>query len=172
MTLIYTALQSELQSIIEVYNLTKISSNFKIYKNDNLIAVIGGIGEENTKKTLQYIFKNYKISKAINIGIAGCSDENIKIGDIFCTNKQLDNMKSLRLKTVKNPQLKNQTKQNQTTLYDMEGFFFEEICLKYLKEKDIFIFKIVSDYLSDKKLQKEFVKQLIYKNIKSIQRWI
>ena len=71
MILIYCALLCEAQSFIEYFRLKKINSTPKIYANDNIINCIGGVGKENTQNSLNYIFKNYKISKAFNIGIAG-----------------------------------------------------------------------------------------------------
>jgi purine-nucleoside phosphorylase len=169
MTLIHTALLSEAQSLVEDLKLTLISKNPRIYTNDKIVLIVSGIGKDNTLSSLSQLFKSYKITKAINIGIVGCSNISIDIGTVVCTNKQLNNMKHIHLKTVEIPKI---AKDKNDFLYDMEAKYFEEICLKSLEDKDIYIFKIVSDYLDDTIPKKEFVKQLIKKNIKRIKVWI
>ncbi len=159
MILIYTALLCEAQSFIEYYKLAKINSSPKIYQNDKYLVVIGGIGKENTIKSLSYIFDNYTISKAINIGVAGVSSEDIKIGELFCCNHEILNIKYLQLATVDNPQVKNNS--DELSLYDMEGFYFQQECSKFLLSSNIYIYKVVSDYLSDEVLKKDFIKSLI-----------
>ena len=160
MTLIHTALLCEAQTFIEKFKLKKINSIPKIYSNDDILVLISGVGKENTFKSLEYLFKNYTISKAINIGVAGVSSNSINIGELYCCNKQLKDIKWLPLETVETPQTTNISKQ--ITLYDMEAKYFLDICLKFLDEKDIYIFKVVSDYLSDEILPKDFIKKLIY----------
>ncbi len=159
MTLIHTALLCEAQTFIELFKLKKTNSIPKIYSNDKYIVLIGGVGNENTINSLEYIFKHYKISKAINIGVAGTSDKSIKIGELFCCNHKLKDIKWLPLKTVDKPQIENNSVEK--CLYDMEGSCFLYSSLKNLDEKDIFIYKIVSDYLSDKILAKDFIKGII-----------
>ncbi len=173
MILIHTALLSEAQSFIEKYKLSKINNNPKIYTNttQKIIVVISGIGKDNTINALEYIFSIYQIHQAINVGIAGSSDTMLKIGEIFCTNKQLDDIKFKSLVTVDTPCLKN-FDNVQNTLYDMEGKYFNQICLKYLKDKNIFIFKIISDYLDDTILPKDKVKQMIKKSMEKMEKYI
>jgi hypothetical protein len=170
MTLIHTALLSEAQSIIETFKLKLVDKNPRIYANDNIILVVSGIGITNTQKALKQIFNtNNKITKAINIGIAGCSEHSVKIGELFVTNRSLDDINYMKLTTVLKPKINLATS---NTLYDMEGNFFEDISLQYLNKKNIYIFKVVSDHLDDTILNKEFVKQLIKQNLKSIKKWI
>jgi purine-nucleoside phosphorylase len=169
MVVIYTALLCEAQSIIEKYKLSKVNNNPKIYKNDVLLVLIGGIGELNTQSSLGYLFENYKVKKAFNIGIAGCSDKEVHIGELFCTNKILENINSMELTTVKTPQILDEGKKS---LYDMEGQYFLEIAQKYLKDEDIFILKVVSDHLDDTILPKDKVKELIQNSLKSWEKWI
>ena len=159
MILIHTALLCEAQSFIEYYKLKKLNS--KIYLNDEIVILISGIGKENTISTLDYMFLHYDISIALNIGIAGCNDTSIEIGDLFCTNKKLPNVAFLPL--ITNDNVTTISSSDTTTLYDMEAQYFEEISLQHLKEDSIYIFKIVSDHLSDKKLAKDFIKSLIAK---------
>jgi nucleoside phosphorylase len=171
MTLIHTALLCEAQAVIEKYKLKLVQKNPRIYTNEKIVLLVGGIGKENSLKNLEEIFKNYKISKALNIGIAGCSDTNISIGSLFCTNHNLPNIDHLPLQTVDTPKVQ-QDEYHPSTLYDMEGSYFLDVAKSYLNEKDIFIFKVVSDYLDDTIPPKDFVKKLIQNSISSWEKWI
>lgn len=169
MILIHTALLCEAQTFIEKLKLKKINSNSKtnyspkIYSNDKYIVVISGIGKENTIKALGYIFNNYKISKAINIGIAGSSNKDIKIGTFFCINSF-----SSQIITVDKPITSNNSNIKENILYDMESKYFLDISLKYLDNKNIYIFKIVSDHLNGMNLSKDEIKNMILSNYKKV----
>ena len=162
MVLIHSALLCEAQSIIEKLKLKKTNSNPKIYQNGDFIVLIGGIGRDNTIRSLQFVFNNFKIERAFNIGVAGCSDRSIDIGTIFCTNHKGCGVDHIPLSTVDEPQVE---KGGDVRLYDMEGKYFQDTALGYLEAEDIYIFKIVSDHLDDTVQSKEFIKSLIYKNI-------
>jgi len=170
MTLIHTALQSEAQIFIEKYKLTKINSNPKIYTSENMIVLISGIGKENTYSSLVYTFENYTITKALNIGVAGCSNISVEIGELFCTNKELKDINTMSCETVYIPQLPSNAIHN--TLYDMEASYFLEVVQKHLDEKDIYIFKIVSDHLDSTIPKKDFVKKLINDKFTQISKYL
>ncbi|MGK0256305.1 MAG: nucleoside phosphorylase [Arcobacteraceae bacterium] len=159
MILIHTALLCEAQSFIEYYKLKKVNS--KIYTNGELVILISGIGKQNTISTLEDIFLNYNITKALNIGIAGCNNTKIQIGNLYCTNQILKEIPTLAL--ITNDEITTDSTSKDTTLYDMEAKYFHTISLEHLKADDIFIFKIVSDYLSCEILQKDYIKSLITK---------
>jgi hypothetical protein len=169
MILIHTALQCEAQCIIEKYKLKKTNSNPKIYSNEKLVVLIGGIGKENTLKNLNFIFNTYSISKAINLGIVGCSDINVPIGAIFSCFNHLTDIAYKPLKTVNQPQTTNN---EENMLYDMEASYFLEIVQKHLQNKDIQILKIVSDHLKTTILKKDQVKQLIHNNLQLLTQYI
>ena len=174
MILIHTALLCEAQIIIEKYKLTKISSSPKVYRNNNILVLVGGVGKQNTIKSLKFIFENYEVRKAFNIGIAGCGNKKFEIGELFCTNKKLDNIKYKELKTVDFgiEICDDISSLNLDFLYDMEGEYFLLISQKYLQNENIYIFKIISDYLDDAIPSKDFVKKLIHQNIANMENWI
>ena len=175
MILIHTALLCEAQSFIEHYKLKKINSNPKIYSNENLLIVISGIGKENTINSLTYIFNNYIISKAFNIGIAGCNDLKVPISTLFCTNKIIKNIEYTKLISVDSPKIAENTileQSKEKILYDMEGNYFFDYIASKLDLKDIYIFKIISDHLDEKILPKDYIKLLIKKNIITINKYI
>ena len=161
MILIHTALLCEAQSFIEYYKLKKINSSPKIYANDDILICISGIGKLNTLNALEYIYVNYEITKAFNIGIAGCNDTSIDIGMLFCTNQSFAEIKTLPLITSDTVVTDSNIKK--TTLYDMEAKYFHHVSQQYIKEEDILIIKIVSDHLSSEILQKDVIKNMISK---------
>ena len=161
MVLIHTALLCEAQSFIEHYKLQKINSSPKMYTNDTIVVCISGVGEENTTKSLNYIFQNFTIQKAFNIGIAGCNKTNIAIGTLYCTNQKLQEIPFINLITQE--MVTTTSTLDKPTLYDMEARHFYTIVSQHLQKEKIYIFKIVSDYLSAVQLKKDFVKALIAK---------
>ena len=171
-TLIYTALLPEAQALINFLKLKQdnlaqnLPSANKLYKDDNekYLLIVSGIGRENCEKSLDYIYKNYEIEKAINIGIAGCSDSSIKIGTLFCTNRLLPNINFASITTV--DEALESDEELETILVDMEAKYFKEISSKYCK--NIYIFKVVSDYLDINIPKKSFVIQLIQD---SLEKW-
>ncbi len=165
MRLIVCALLSEAICIVEKYSLELVQKNPRIYKNTDILLLICGVGKINIEQNLPNIFLQYNITKAINIGIAGISDKSIPIGELFCTNHQLQSIKYYNLTTVDTPCVGKGIKDS---LYDMEGSYFYAISKKHLLDKNIFIFKVVSDYLDNTIPKKDFIKQLISKHIDKI----
>lgn len=160
MILIHTALLCEAMPIIERFKIKKISKN--LYKNDDIMVAISGIGKSKTIDCLKEILSEYKIKKAINIGIAGCADKSIKIGELFCINAELKSIKKASLTTVKKPTCKIDT-----TLADMETEAFISTCKEY--EIEHLVFKVVSDYLNNEIPKKSYVSSLIKM---SLNQWI
>lgn len=167
MTLLHTALLCEAQPIIERFRLKKIDGFYinNSIKNDlnspNFVLKVGGVGAKNTKNALLSTFEKFSIKFALNLGVCGSSDKNIKIGSIFCTNKNLVDFLHKNIQSVKHP-----NEPINTTLCDMESDEFIKIC----KEKNIehLVLKVVSDYQDTDKLDKNFVYNLIKAKISDI----
>ncbi|WP_072679915.1 hypothetical protein [Arcobacter sp. LA11] len=175
-TLIYTALLPEAQPLINFLKLKQDQSvqnlpkGNKLYKdeNDKYLLIVSGIGKDNCKKSLEFIYENFEIEKAINIGIAGCSDGSVKIGTFFCTNRLLFGINFASLTTVDAPL---ETDENlETLLVDMEAKYFEEISKKYCN--NIYTFKVVSDYLEAKIPEKSFVIDLIHSSLDTWKKYL
>ena len=167
-TLIHCALLCEAQALINFYKLSLDNSlkdkpkQTKIYTNDNLVILISGIGKSNTQKSLTFTLQNFKINRSINLGIAGCVDESINIGSLFCTYGQIQGVKNATITCLDTPCVdKTQIK---TTLVDMESKYFYDICKLDIKE--IYIIKVVSDHLDATYPKKSFVIQLIQNTLK------
>jgi hypothetical protein len=162
MTLIHTALFAEAKPIIEKLRLQFVQKKpYRVYRNKNIILVISGIG----KKTyiLKDIIEEYNFKKAINIGIAGCRDKNITIGELFSTIDKLDNIPYGSITTVDKPI--DNPKEIKTLLIDMESKYF----LDLTKDIDkVYVFKIVSDYLDTTIPSKRFVWKIIENSLDKI----
>lgn len=167
-TLLYIALRAEASAFIGNLKLTKIDGN--MWENDTTLLIVGGIGSQKAQKHLRVIFKTYTFEKAINVGIAGCVDKSIAIGSLFCTNQVLQDIAYATLSSFDNAVTWKQ--EVSTTLVDMEAKTFEEIALEYLHVKNIFVFKIVSDYLESTIPTKKFVSEIMQKNIKKIKQYV
>lgn len=167
-TLIHCAFLAEAKPIIGLFKLQKISSVF--YENEDIVLVIGGMGCEKTQNALQLVFVSYEFKKAINIGIAGCKNTDIAIGSLFCTNHKLQEIPVATLQSFENPvTCKDDI---QSTLVDMEADIFLKICQKHLEKENVFVFKVVSDYLEDTIPTKAFVNELIQKNLKKVIKYV
>lgn len=164
-TLIHCALLSEAQTfinflkLIQNNNIQNLPIGTKIYedKDEKILLLVSGIGKEKTIESLEFVYNNYNITKAINIGIAGCSDSSIKIGTLFCTNKLLKEINFASITTVDKPLETDEDLE--TLLVDMEAKYFLEISKKYCD--NYFIFKVVSDHLDIEIPKKSFVISLI-----------
>lgn len=175
-TLIHCTSLSQSQSFINFLNLKQnntvknLPNGVKIFEDENTkyLLVVSKTGKENILETLGFIYKNYTITKALNIGIAGCSDGSVKIGTLFCTNKLLFGINFGSLTTVDTPL---ETDENlETLLVDTEAKYFLEASKENCKE--LYVFKVVSDYLETKDLKNEFIESLIQNVYSKIEKYI
>lgn len=143
-TLIHTTTQSEAIPIIKFFNLEE-SSNKNIYLNHKIILVITKQNEKEINKSLEYVFQNYSINKAIDISCCSCSDSKIKEGTIFCTNRFIFGFNFASITTIKEDLLSDENLE--TLLVDKQSKYFKDFFNN--KVKDLYIFKIVSDYFDD-----------------------
>ncbi|MFW5890746.1 MAG: hypothetical protein ACOCUI_00850 [bacterium] len=181
------ALKLEADPFIDLFNLKKVhgADKVRVYKNEDVIAVITGTGIINAAEGLSYLFSRYYKDKNdvfINIGIAGGSKKD-KLGDIFIINKivGINNdeyfldinthpFKEGVLKTILRKDINSHY--NQDELLDLEGEAYYRVAQKYFFQNNIHIIKIVSDYNQDRKLNVEFVKNLIENNLELIIKYI
>ncbi len=168
-TLIYCALLPEAQSLINLLKLKQdktiqnlpVGNKIFFDENEKYLLIVSGIGKENCQKSLEYIYENFEIEKAINIGIAGCSDSSVKVGTLFCTNRLLPNINFAPITTVDEPLESDENLE--TLLVDMEAKYFLELSKKYCN--NIYTFKVVSDHLDIEIPKKAFVIELIQKSL-------
>lgn len=156
----------EAQPIVEYFKLKKIEN--RLFSDGEIFVFVGGVGAK-TAQNLEAILNRFTFEKIINIGIAGCVYKSVKIGELFCTNKKLDGIVYMKLITVDSPQ---NTIYSENCLFDMEGSYFLDVAKKFVSEENIFIFKVVSDHLEGKMLDKRFVSELIKNKISGLKNII
>ncbi|MEZ4692804.1 MAG: hypothetical protein R2837_02085 [Aliarcobacter sp.] len=164
--LIHTTSVAEATPIIDFFSLKKLETSFEnaIYSNDDILLIISGVSKDLIIKSLDYIFKNYSISKAFDLSIASCSDGSIALGTLFCTNRFIGGLNFANITTVEKPL---ETDENlETLLVDKQAMFFSQICKENIK--DFYILKIVSDYFDETELTNEKIFELINN---SISKW-
>lgn len=162
-TFIHTALLCEAQPLIQYLKLVKNKDFPTLYENDQYVLMVSGIGKTATQTALQFILNQYLLKKAINIGIAGCKDRTIPIGTLCCTTHIINNIRYESITSYDKP-LDNHEELT-TTLVDMESQYFLEMCKAFIEKEKCYCFKVVSDYLSKEIPKKQFVTDLIQKNI-------
>jgi len=174
--LIHCALLSEAQTFINFLKLKQNNSvqnlpdGVKIFEdiNGEYLLVVSGIGRDKTVKALDFIYKKFTIKKALNIGIVGCSDFSVKIGTLFCTNKFLYQVNYGSLTTVDTPLESDENLE--TLLVDMEAKYFLELSKGNCD--DLYVFKIVSDYLDAQIPNKSFIISLIQNVYPKIKKYL
>ncbi|WP_162984555.1 hypothetical protein [Poseidonibacter antarcticus] len=161
--LIHTTSLNEAQPIVNFFNLKELTNPHKntIYSNDDLILIVSAVSKEKILESLNYIFKNFQISKAFDLSIASCSDGSIALGTLFCTNRFISGLNFANVTTIEKAL---QTDENlDTLLVDKQAEFFKQTCKENIQ--DFYILKIVSDYFDEIEPSEEKIFQLINDSI-------
>ena len=164
MQYILTALKAEAKPIIDYYDLAyDNSSSIPVFKNDIYTLLITGAGRINVHKSLTTFAKTNKIgqSQFINIGISGGHQNACDLGQMFLINKISDDILkvsiSLRydnyfgllknhVNTVSKPITNGEFERK--GLVDMEAYKIYEVINQIDNIDNLFILKIVSDFMN------------------------
>jgi len=172
---IVAAFYKEVAQLIKHYKLKKENTPFEIFKNDEIIVIISGIGKINSAIATTYLLSNYDIDFCINFGIAGSS--KFKVGEIFLINKINKNLYPDILYThpFKESEIICSDKiitNGDFKLVDMESEGFFKAATKFLPLENIFIIKIVSDNLICFRPDDNFMNNLISPHLQNITTFI
>lgn len=154
-TYYFVAHKGEARVYIQKLKLSQ-TKNKNIYTNKNTVLTITGMGKDAADK-LQQTFQLYppnSDTKVINLGIAGCADENVKIGTVFDVGSLHYKDDNINLHEGANCH-SFETVQNEKFngfLCDMESFFLVKEALKHVEKQKIKVYKVVSDHLKDAKI--------------------
>ena len=175
MKLIVSAFYKEVSFLIKHYNLKKENAPFEVFKNDEIIVIISGIGKINSAIATTYILTKYPIKFAINFGLAGSSTKKIK--EIFLINKINSNLYPdiLYSHPFKESSIicADEVKTSgEFELVDMESEGFFKSATKFLSLENIFIIKVVSDNLVCFRPDDEFLNNLFSPHLKNITSFI
>ena len=161
--LIHTTSFIEAKPIIDFFLLEESinSQKNKIFSNDDIVLIISGISKNEISNSLDFIFNNYKISKAFDLSIASCSDNSIVLGTLFCTNRFINGLNFANITTVEKPLETDEGLE--TLLVDKQAEFFKKTCKKNIE--DFYILKIVSDYFDENEPNDKKIFELINNSI-------
>ncbi len=164
--LIHTAFKHEAKPIIEFFKLQCIETKpCKLYLGGDIVLIVSGMGSKNTLH-VKSVYERYSIEKALNVGIAGCKDRSKEIGSLFTCVQEISGIEFASLSSVDEPLCSDEGLKS--TLVDMEAETFVKVSREFLHIDDIYVLKIVSDYLDITIPKKEFVWKIIEKNLRSI----
>jgi len=172
---IVSAFYKEVAPIIKHYKLKKINAPFEIFKNDEIIVIISGIGKLNSAIASTYLLSKYNIKFIINFGIVGSS--KFKVGEIFLINKINKNLYpdilySHPFKETYITSMDEVVTDGKFNLVDMESEGFFKASTKFLDLDKIFIIKIVSDNLVCFRPDSDFMDNLINPHLENITNFI
>lgn len=179
--LLVFALYIEAQNFIKNINAEKIETfkNLQIFESEKYLILITWTWKISCSFWLTYIFLKYQIFSAINIWIAW--SKNLSIWDIFMIDEILDNDSNKKYfpDIIWNPKFLRWSLRTVSKLeaiweeiIDMEWSSFFEISNKFLDVDKIILIKIISDNLTQKKLDENFIEKLIEKSSKNILEFI
>ncbi|PHR55241.1 MAG: hypothetical protein COA44_11070 [Arcobacter sp.] len=183
MTYILSAFEAEARALIDKYNLVKTKSGkYVLYKNEELLVFISGMGQDNAHKATQYLllnFPNKKDDLFINLGI--CAAQNFyEIGQLLQIYKLQDTQESYLLKTV-NSDIQSVSCFSSTKVLnrpvnediaEMEAMSIYKEVRTYFKPSHISFLKVVSDNFNPVKFNKGFIISLMNKNLDPIMQHI
>ena len=141
--------------------MTENPQQIKIYSNDDILLIISGVSRDLIVQSLDYVFKNYSVSKAFDLSIASCSDGSIALGTLFCTNRFIGGLNFANVTTVEKPLETDE--ELETLLVDKQAQFFSQICKENIK--DFYVLKIVADYFDEVEPTNEKIFELINNSI-------
>lgn len=191
-----TALYCEAKPFIDAYQLKKDtnSKRFQIFCNDSICLVLTKSGKINAAIAINELFHYYLPTSHdvfLNFGIAGTSDSNLAIGSGgFCTkltdaDMQRDSytdfiyrhsFSEYQLTTVSKPLSISSVLVDypwqQSMLYDMEATGIYTAATMYLKQHQIFFYKVVSDHLMQEALAPEAVTTMLQRHVEPLMEYL
>ncbi len=162
MIYIMTALKSEAQAFVERFRLQKERcEGHTIYKGKDMVVIVSGVGVQNAKRATQAICRSFDTDADdifLNVGICA-AQKDIKISQLI----EVGSIKYNGFVYTFNDTAKEITcldHEAEDDIYeiaDMESFGFYSA----LEDRDIYIFKVVSDHFEPHKVTKDGTKSLI-----------
>lgn len=192
MIFIVTALMIEAAPIIEHFKLKKdmSSHSFPIYKNNEIILIIGGVGKVKSAMAVVYLFSVYGVSEKhilLNIGFCGTNDTRYDLGNLVMIHKISDMdtgrdyypdifcIKGFAREAIcccSKPVDEKALELKKSIFCDMESAGIMEASKKFIYAHQVLILKIISDYLSPENLDKETLQNYLRNHIVSIEQII
>ncbi|SHM56107.1 Nucleoside phosphorylase [Caldanaerovirga acetigignens] len=193
MLFIVTAYHVEAKPIIEYFGLKKVlkNSRFQVFAGKEMALVESGPGAIASACATSFLLTEFKARSkdiALNIGIAGAKNDNLKKGEAILCHKIIyndtkrvfypdilvkHNMKEGVLETFDFPVVKGDYPAEliEGDIVDMEGAGFFEAASFFLPPHGVHCIKVVSDYL-ERAVEPSFVLDIIGENLPLIEGFI
>lgn len=190
MIFVVTAYHAEAKPIIEYFGLKKVlkNSRFEVFAGREIALVESGPGVIASACATSFLLTEYKARDkdiALNIGIAGAKNSNLRKGEAILCHKIIYNdtkrafypdiivkhdMKEGVLETFNFPVVKGDCPAElmEGDIADMEGAGFFEAASFFLPPHGVHCIKVVSDYL-ERAIEPSFVSDIIGKNLPLIE---
>ena len=132
------------------------TQNSAIYTNHDTVLTITSMGKncvEKLKETF-LLYPPLHSARVINIGIAGCRDQDTPIGSVFAVGRVCFKKSYIEINggVTCHSFESIQDDDFEGFLCDMESYFLVKEVTKYLSKENIKLFKVVSDHLHDAKI--------------------
>lgn len=190
--MIYIAVATyiEAKPLITKFNLKRDNDTkrFQLFKNDRYILIITGVGILESCIALTYILKDKNIKERdifINLGICGAKSSLFSLGDIVYVNKVISSVNSkvfypdiLFKHSFKEGSLESffkvVTDKNivNADIVDMEGFGVYQTVSHFFQNHQIYIFKVVSDFLEGSFVENGVIEKVMNRAVEEIFDWI
>lgn len=191
MIFICVAMYCESSAFIKHYNLKKDldSHKFQVFKNQEVVLIITGIGKVESAIAVTYLFSKYHPKDSdllLNIGICGAKDYQMAVGNTYLCNKLIDHDS----KRTFYPDMMYQHPFIEASietcswaitscdidldgqLVDMEATGVYQAASVFLKTHQLFFIKIISDHLKIENLTKAYISSLIQDRLDMIIDWV
>lgn len=173
MVYLFFALYVEAKPFLEKWNVKKQNqyTKYQVFERRNICCMIMGVGPMKTAIHLSHFLSSRDLNKEdifINIGFAGAKGKKKKIGELYFIHKihahdsgrdfypevlYKQNCLESALESFSKV-VSDKTENIQEDLVDMEGAAFFETLSFFVKKRQIFLYKCVSDFLEGEKRSK------------------
>ena len=183
MIYILSAFEAEARALIDKNKLVKTKSGiYTLFKNEELLVFITGMGQENAHTATQHLLLNFPNKKEdffINLGICA-AQSSFQIGKLVQVKKLQDTQESHLLKTVGSDVHVVSCFSSHTPLdrpvnediAEMEAMSIYKEVSPYFDTSHISFLKIVSDNFNPVKFDKGFIISLVNQNLETIMQHI
>lgn len=179
MLYIICAFEAEARALIDAYKLVKSERTpYALFTNEDVILLISKMGQVNARTAAKFLVSNYKISQDdcfLNLGICAAKD-NYTIGKLLQIKYLENENESFTLSTLTSSvQAVSCFSANEpvdkipkTDIAEMEAISLYKNVKDYFQCEKISFLKIVSDHFQPAVFKKQFIIQLVHKNLKDI----
>jgi adenosylhomocysteine nucleosidase len=187
---ITTALYSEAKPFIEHFRLKKIheTSRFQVFANEEMTLILTGVGIFSSAIATAHVLTLFRARPddlLINVGICGTPHDHLPIGQALLCNKIIHHetgqtfypdilvqhdLKECTLETFSHPVRREMRSSVQGDVVDMEGYACCAAASTFLAPHQIYVVKVVSDFLDESEVTPHTVSRCIGDNIPAIER--